>query len=104
MKGQVGSAAELIGKSVLSTCGRLRCEVRIAYQGVSPELDSPARGPANSRTTVTRNEPVVKVIHHAVIESIHVLRNMRQFIETEERITEVSLPCIGLKYACDVLR
>src|SRR5580700_5939084 len=124
MKGQVGSAAELVRKSMLRTCGRLRCEVRIAYQRVSPELDSPARGPANSRTAITRDEPgtssglsamcrvkraldaeqVIKVIHHAVIESIGVLGNVRQFVETEERITKISLPRISLKYACYVLR
>jgi len=124
LEGQVDTAAEGIGDGVLIAERRLRGEVGIADQSVSPNFQAAARGPAETGATAAESEPgtdvvlsrvgggkiafradpVLEVIHHVDIEAVHVFLHAGNFIKTEEGIAEVGLPIVGLENAGYVLR
>src|SRR5271156_1776588 len=123
-EGQVHASAEFVGESVLIAGGRLRGEVRITCQGMRPDLDAFARGPAKARTAAAKQEPgadvilrsvrrgeftihtepIFPVINHAVVEAVQVLGDAGQFEETQVGVTAVQLPGVIFEYAGDVLR
>jgi hypothetical protein len=61
-EGQVHATAQLVGEGVLIAGGRLRREVRITDQGMRPEFDPFARGPAEARTAAAEQEPRADVV------------------------------------------
>src|SRR5580658_1658531 len=100
-EGQVHATSQFVGEGVLIASGRLRREVRITDQGMRPEFDTFARGPAKARTATAEQEPgtdvllsgvgrgefaihaepILPVINDAVVETVHVRGDTGQFIE-----------------------
>jgi len=124
LEGQVDTAAEGVGDGMLVAERRLGSEVGIADESMGPKFQTAARGPAETRATAAEGkpgtdvllgavrggkiafgaDPVFEVINHVDVEAVHVLLQAGHFIKTEEGVTEIGLPVIGLENAGHILR
>jgi len=124
LEGYVDASTEGVGEGMLVTVGRLRSEVGITDQSVSPDFQAAPSGPTKSGSAATEGkprtlptlggmsggkiafcaDPILEVIDRIYVEAIRILGDAGQFVKTEEGVAEVELKIVSLENAGDILR